>query len=169
MRVIERFHSTLHRTVGTDVHQTGVKSRVMLRRFGNRLIDRNGDEAAAIRNLIGLAGIRRIDERLDIQRTLDEITELGHAAGGVDTGLTTLDHHAGVFVCQNTHLGISPYIPLVIGGRLLCLKCLVDNIGKRCVAVEDIYIEALVFQRAHRIKALFFTRPATTHPNLHVL
>src|SRR6187549_50521 len=53
--------------------------------------------------------------------------------------------------------------------HLLLLQCFVDNVRQRGVAVEDVDIEAFVFERAHRIEPFFFTRPAAAHPNLHAL
>ncbi len=88
----------------------------MLRRLGNGLVDRNGNETAAVGNFVGLAGIGRIDERFHIQRAFDQIAEFSHAPGCVDTGLPALNHHAGVLGCQNTHRDL-PFFFLVPGAE----------------------------------------------------
>ena len=103
MRIVQRFHPALHRTIRTDIDETGVDRRMVLRRFRDGLIDGNSHEAAAVRNLVGLAGVRRIDEGQDIQRALDQVTELGHPARGVDTSGAPLNDHIGIFICQDTH------------------------------------------------------------------
>src|SRR5690349_14826330 len=51
----------------------------------------------------------------------------------------------------------------------LLLQRFIDDIRQRGVAVEDVDVEALVLQRAHCVKPLFFTRPTAAHPNLYTL
>src|ERR1700752_5208114 len=52
---------------------------------------------------------------------------------------------------------------------LLLLKRLIDDIGQRRVAVEDVDVEPFVLECAHRIEPFLLTRATTTHPNLDVL
>src|SRR5574338_1090680 len=51
----------------------------------------------------------------------------------------------------------------------LFLQRFIDDVRQRGVAVEDMDVEALVPQRAHRVKPLLFTRPTAAHPNLDTL
>src|SRR4029077_10899076 len=48
-------------------------------------------------------------------------------------------------------------------------KRLVDDIGQRRVAVEDVDVEPFVLECAHRIKPFLLTRATAAHPNLDVL
>ena len=65
VRIIQRFHPTLHGAISTDVDKAGIDGGMILRRFGDRLVDGDRNQPAAVRHFIGLAGIGRIDERLD--------------------------------------------------------------------------------------------------------
>ncbi len=103
VRIVERLHRALHRAVGADIDQAGIDGRMVLRGFGDRLIDGDGQEAAAVRNLVRLPGVGRIDKGFDVEWPLDQIAEFRHATGGVDAGLATLNHDPGIFVRQNTH------------------------------------------------------------------
>src|SRR6476646_1852474 len=52
---------------------------------------------------------------------------------------------------------------------LLLVKCLVDDVRQRGVAVEDVYVEPFILQGAHGVEAFLLARPATAHPYPHVL
>src|SRR3954454_8787495 len=60
------------------------------------------------------------------------------------------------------------YLRLECLAPLLGLHCLVDDIGERCIAIEDMDIEAFVFQGTHRIEPFLFPRASTTDPYLHI-
>jgi hypothetical protein len=76
---------------------------MILGRFGDGLVYGDVDEPAAVGNFVGFTGIRGIDERFNIQRPLDEISEFRHTSCGVHTGLPALNDDAGVFVSQDAH------------------------------------------------------------------
>src|SRR6478735_12307001 len=52
---------------------------------------------------------------------------------------------------------------------LLLVKCLVDDVRQRGVAVEDVYVEPFILQGAHGVEAFLLARPAAAHPYPHVL
>src|SRR5580765_8803470 len=65
--------------------------------------------------------------------------------------------------------GASSYSASRSQHSLLLLKCLIDDIGERCVAVKDVDVEPFVLERAHRIEPFLLTRATAAHPNLDVL
>src|SRR6476659_4035948 len=52
---------------------------------------------------------------------------------------------------------------------LLLVKCLVDDVRQRGVAVEDVYVEPFILQGAHGVEAFLLSRPAAAHPYPHIL
>ena len=110
VRIVERFHAALHRTIGADIDQARVDRGMILGGFCDGLVDGNGDEPTAIGNFIGLTGIRRIDERFNVERPLDQVTELRHAPRSVHAGLPALNDDAGVLVGQNTHRNLPLFL-----------------------------------------------------------
>ncbi len=65
--------------------------------------------------------------------------------------------------------GASSYSALRSQHSFLFQKRLIDDIGQRRVAVEDVDVESFVLERAHCIKPFLLTWTATAHPDLDVL
>ena len=91
VRVVQGFHPAPHRPICANVDETGVDLRMVLRGFGNSLINWNSQQATAVRNFVRLAGVRRIDEGEDIQRAFNQVAKLGHSARGIHACDTALD------------------------------------------------------------------------------
>src|SRR6185437_6851362 len=85
MWIVQRFHPALPGTIRADIDKARIDGRMILRRFSYCLVDGDRNQTAAVGNLIGLADVGRVNERLNVEWALDQITELRHAPGGVDT------------------------------------------------------------------------------------
>ena len=96
VRIVQRFHAGTSRPIGTDVHQGGIDLRMILAWLPRRSCKREqGHESAAVGHFIRLSGIRRIDERVHIERAIDHVAKLGHPARGIQSGVRRPERQCG--------------------------------------------------------------------------